>query len=213
MKLSQEILSVFKDKDFSKSITFGQFVKSLEAKSFYFLILIFALPPALPIPAPGFAIPFGMAIILLSWQLLRKKTIPWFPTWLLNLKLVKENQKNKGKSKQKGNILTSISWWLSLFERLVRPRLLKFSKNQALRNLHLGLVIICGLSMLIPLPLTNTAPAFGVFISSLGLLEDDGLVFLLGFLAMLAGLLLSGIIVGAFLALGSEGVSLVRGLI
>jgi hypothetical protein len=218
MKLSDEILKVFEQEKFDHKLTFGEFIKVLTDKGFYFLILIFALPPALPIPAPGFAIPFGLAIILLATQLLRGRKTPWFPQWLLNFKLVKADPKKKSKKgskklKPKRNTVTVIAGFLRFFERFVRPRFLSVSKSKSLRVLHLGLVVICGCSMLIPLPLTNTAPAFGVFVSSLGLMEDDGLVFGIGVLGMLAGLTLSAIIVGAFLALGNEGVSLVRSLI
>jgi len=45
--------------------------------------------------------------------------------------------------------------------------------------------------MLLPIPGTNTAPAFGIFLIGFSLLEDDGLMLLIGIAASLVALAIS----------------------
>jgi hypothetical protein len=49
--------------------------------------------------------------------------------------------------------------------------------------------------MLLPIPGTNTAPAFGIFLIGFALLEDDGILLLLGMLCSLLALALSSAII------------------
>ena len=45
--------------------------------------------------------------------------------------------------------------------------------------------------MALPIPGTNTAPAFGIFLIGFALLEEDGLLLILGILASLVALAIS----------------------
>ena len=45
--------------------------------------------------------------------------------------------------------------------------------------------------MALPIPGTNTAPAFGIFLIGFALLEEDGLMLILGVLASLVALVIS----------------------
>ena len=52
------------------------------------------------------------------------------------------------------------------------------------------------ISMMIPIPGTNTLPAIGIFITAFGLLEEDGLICLFGlFVCSLAATLTTGILI------------------
>ncbi len=64
--------------------------------------------------------------------------------------------------------------------------------------------------MIIPVPLTNTAPAFGVFLIGLGMLEEDGLLSIAGVLASLAGVALTLTVLSALIYFGWEGIDIVR---
>jgi hypothetical protein len=59
---------------------------------------------------------------------------------------------------------------------------------------------------MIPVPGTNTLPAVGVFVTSFGLLEDDGVISLGGLIICLFGAILS---ISIFLAVIWGGSSLV----
>ncbi len=52
------------------------------------------------------------------------------------------------------------------------------------------------ISMMIPIPGTNTLPAIGIFVIAFGLLEDDGLICLFGlFICSMAAVLTTSILV------------------
>ena len=58
-------------------------------------------------------------------------------------------------------------------------------------------LVICALAcaMLLPIPGTNTVPAFGIFLIGFSLLEDDGVLLLAGILCSLAAVFISLLIV------------------
>ncbi|MEN9220582.1 MAG: exopolysaccharide biosynthesis protein, partial [Thermostichales cyanobacterium GMQP_bins_62] len=59
------------------------------------------------------------------------------------------------------------------------------------------LVLLMGISMILPIPGTNTVPALGVFLIGLGLIEADGVICALGALvALLGGTLTVSILYG-----------------
>jgi len=67
-----------------------------------------------------------------------------------------------------------ISQFTAFFEKFIRHRL-GFVFISPMYNLYGLLVTLCGISLLIPIPLTNTPPAMGVFLIGIGMTEKDGL--------------------------------------
>ena len=80
---------------------------------------------------------------------------------------------------------------VQVVERFSSPRLTGLARAPAMRVIT-GLVI-CALAcaMLLPIPGTNTAPAFGIFLIGFSLLEDDGVLLLAGILCSLLALFIS----------------------
>lgn len=48
--------------------------------------------------------------------------------------------------------------------------------------------------MILPIPLTNTPPAFGIFLLGMGMIEEDGIFGFLGACACFAGVILTSCI-------------------
>lgn len=200
MRLSKDIKAIF-EHDGTTVVTVETILERVSTKSFGILLVILALPSALPVPAPGYSVPFGIALILLGVQIALARETPWFPDRVLRRTVkVKENSK----------ALDAMVKFLAFFEHFVRPRLrFVFSTGFIFRGLGL-MVMLCGFSMCIPVPLTNTAPAFGVFLIGLGMLEEDGLASLAGFAASITGIALA-ITVLVFIAyFGMEGVEMIK---
>jgi hypothetical protein len=65
------------------------------------------------------------------------------------------------------------------------------------------------LSMMIPIPGTNTLPAMGIFVTGFGLLDDDGAISLAGLVLCLMG----GTLTSLILLFGYEAVKAGLGLI
>ena len=64
-------------------------------------------------------------------------------------------------------------------EFFIRPRLSKVAKNRNFLRLIGFVIVLMAAMMSLPIPLTNTAPSFVIFMLAAGMLEEDGL-FLLG---------------------------------
>jgi hypothetical protein len=91
---------------------------------------------------------------------------------------------------------------LVAFERLLRPRLLWVTEAGWLQQLHAVPIVICALLLLLPLPVpfSNTLPAWGVMLIAAGLLENDGYFIIAGWVATVAAVVFFGAI--GFLGVG-----------
>ena len=66
------------------------------------------------------------------------------------------------------------------------------------------MILLCGISMLIPIPGTNTMPAIGVFVIALSMIEEDSLAGVAGALIALSGIAVTVLI----LFFGKEALTL-----
>ncbi len=166
-KLSTELQQYFFSDRRAAEVTLSDILTLAGERAFGFLFVLLALPSALPIPAPGYSIPFGIVMLVLALQLVRGKTRPWLPKrWLRrSISLVKVQ----------GFLKAGVPW-LQRLEALCRPRFKTICTSIPGRTV-LGIAIaLMSISMMIPIPGTNTVPAMGIFIVGLGLLEDDGAI-------------------------------------
>jgi len=132
-----------------ESITIDQILEENGKSTFGILITLIALPSALPVPAAGYSIPFGILLIFLGMQMHVGKRTPWVP------KKIREKVINlHGKEGMKHKV----AQFTGFFEKFIRPRL-TFLFVSPMYNLYGLLIALCGISLLIPIPLTNTPPA------------------------------------------------------
>lgn len=159
-------------------------------RTFGFLFVLLSLPSALPVPAPGYSIPFGIVMLFLALQLIAGRDQPWLP----------ESWRDRGfeRSKVAGFITKGLPW-LRKIEAVSRPRL-SIICTSPVGRLVLGVAIsLMALCMMIPIPGTNTLPAIGIFVIGFGLLDDDGAISLAGLTicTLALGLVASIFILGA----------------
>jgi hypothetical protein len=158
----------------------GDLLDAIADRGFGLILLILALPAALPVPAPGYATPFGLMMAILAWQMMRGRSTPWFPDRVRRRRLSKS--KLAWTIKNAGVPLRFAEW-------IIRPRLSGLARNRGFLGLVGFVVLLMSLSMALPVPLTNTAPSFVIFVLAAGILEEDGLV-------LVGGLLLAPIAAG-----------------
>ena len=184
-KLSVELQQYFFDEKRTPQVTLRDIIDLAGERIFGFLFVILSLPSALPIPAPGYSIPFGILLFLLGVQLIIGSTTPWLPqSWLNNTISLKKVQ----------GILNSGIPWLRKIELISRPRL-SYICTSIIGRIVVGCAIaLMAISMMIPIPGTNTLPAIGIFVTGFGLLDDDGFISLVGLVLCLMGAILSGLI-------------------
>ena len=177
-------------------IGLGKVFDVFEDKGFGLLLIILSLPSALPVPAAGYSTPFGILILLLGLQMLVGRHSPWLPQKARKLTLSK---KMTTRVTRAGNKI------LSYIEHLIKPRLSWLTHSSG-RRLMAVLVIIMSCLMILPIPTTNTFPAFVIFLIGIGLSEEDGL-FGVGaiFIGILAVLLYAFIIYIAIHLIGEYG--------
>ena len=113
-----------------------------------------ALPSALPVPAPGYSIPFGIVLLLFAFQRLLGRKSPWIPKWAAKLPISIDTS---------GRTYAIVEKFLGFFERFVRTR---FSALVSVLRIPVVIAIIfCATCMLIPIPGTNTPPALAIFLA------------------------------------------------
>lgn len=186
-KLSTELNRYFFEEQRAEKVTLGEFFALAEERIFGFLLVILSLPSALPIPAPGYSTPFGIAIFFLAIQLVIGRDRPWLPEKMLQGSMKLETVQS---------FLKKGTPWLEKIEKVTKPRKSTICTSTVGR-ITLGVAIaLMAISMCIPIPGTNTLPAMGIFITAFGLLEDDGLICLAGlFVCSLAATLTTTILI------------------
>ncbi len=147
------------------------------------VIILLNLPFCLPIPLPGLSTPFGFALMLLAVRLgvglperlphsLGSREIP--PPLLHTL-------------------LEKALWLCEKGEKVIRPRFqLVFSSN--LDRLHSLVIFILAFLLSLPLmiPSTNIAPAIGILFLAVGMIERDGFLLIIGYIAAIIGIVYLG---------------------
>ncbi|MGL9732702.1 MAG: exopolysaccharide biosynthesis protein [Wolbachia sp.] len=180
----------------SDKVTLFDIKIALHERGFGILIIIFSLPLSVPIPVPpGYTTIFSMPLILFSLQLLLGFDSPWMPHWL------------ERKSFQRSTlalVVEKTSPALRKIEKFMKPRMSFIFCGPGERILAF-IMLLCALSIAIPLPLTNFIPAIGTTLISLGIMSKDGLLSILGVLMSLCGLLLTIVVIikGPNLMLGA----------
>ena len=179
-KLSQILADTFNPERGASS--YGKVVDELDSHGIAIILVLFSIPSALPIPAAGYSTVLSIPLFLIGLRLLAAKDTVWLPT------KVRERD-FEPKSFQK--LLVPMNKMVSLLERFTRPRLVAVAESKIILVL-VGLVIcLLACSMALPIPGTNTAPAFGIFLLGFGLLEKDGLLILLGIIASFVAMCVS----------------------
>ena len=78
-KLSNELYRYFFEEDRTAKIPLVNLLGIAKERIFGFLFVLFSIPSALPVPAPGYSIPFGIVMFILASQLILGAEKPWLP--------------------------------------------------------------------------------------------------------------------------------------
>lgn len=182
-------------------VTLGDLLDLAGERAFGFLFVLLSFPSALPIPAPGYSVPFGFAMLLLAGQLLIGQNEPWFP----------KSWRNQGFEVNKVRQVLKMGLpWLRRIESISRPRLTQVCTSLPGRTV-IGLAIaLMSISMMIPIPGTNTLPAIGIFVTGFGLLDDDGAITLGGLALCVCGFILTSSILLAIFFGGTSLMDIIK---
>ena len=156
-----------------QSLNLRQIFWHVEERGSALCILILSLPFIFPVPLPGVSTPFGLLIVSLSISMLVGRA-PYLPASWLDRPLPREAT------------VKFVDYASRLFARtetMFRPRMQWVLDNILLRLSSILILLLSGLLLALPLPpVTNAPPAAAIVLTSIGLLEKDGLALLTGFL-------------------------------
>jgi hypothetical protein len=195
-KLSEE-LAFLRTQTAERTVTLREVLVTLRGRGYSLLLILLALPFATPIPLPGLSTPFGLAIALIALRLALGQR-PWLP---------KRLQRKTLPPGFFGRLLGFSTGLVRLLEKVMRPRLAPVTEAAFLRQAHALLMFFAALGLLLPLPIpfTNSFPAWVILLMAGGLLERDGLAVLGAYVVFAAG-------IAYFLLLGEAARQLIEAL-
>jgi hypothetical protein len=144
------------------------------------LLLILALPMALPIPLPGFSVVFGIPLIVISAELFLGRHRAWLPARLAQ------------RSFAHADFLVFVERALPALrrlERIIKPRIEWMAGDWAM--IPVGAVsLVLSVIITLPIPLGHVVPGTAISLLALGMIERDGLAITLGLIIAILGLAL-----------------------
>jgi hypothetical protein len=157
-----------------------EIVEVLKGRGYRFLIVLLCLPFLTPIPLPVISSVIGLVIALVGMRLALGQK-PHLPEHLMQKQLP---------PRILPKVLRASSRLVGAFERLSKPRLQFFYRHVAFQRLGGVLIALCGLKLLLPLPIpmSNFFPGLSAALLAAGSFEEDGLVFLAGLVMFTASL-------------------------
>jgi hypothetical protein len=169
-----------------EGLTLRELLVRLGERGLLMFSMILTIPFLIPLSIPGSSLPFGLIIALNAVGIVTHRA-PWLPNFLMNRRLTAEQLKRVF---EKG---------LRLFarvEKLVHPRLPVLTHGTTTARLNGMLLGFSGILLMspLPLPLSNTLPAYGVLFLALGSLERDGYLILAGYVMVFLTLLYLGLV-------------------
>jgi len=160
-----------------KTLTLAELKRALKGDGSAMLLILLALPFCV-IAIPGLSTPFGIAICVIGTCILLGRE-PWLPAFVMRRRL---------STARLAQLLTGAIKVARQLERFVWPRLsFLYSGSGMLRLIGLS-IVIAGLGLMLPLPIpfSNSIPAWAVVLLAIGKIEKDGLCVLLGHLTAIA---------------------------
>ena len=176
--------------DGAESLTLNHLLSRTSGRGPFGLIILLSLPFMVPISLPGVSNLFGAVIVYLAWRLGCGHP-PRLPRAL-------------GDRKVSGGLFARVLRagvrLLAWVERLVRPRKPAWIQSRTGRVLGAAALALGGLMLALPLPPTilfsNFVPAIGVLLVAASMMEEDGLVIWLGYLATIASAIYLTMMIG-----------------
>jgi hypothetical protein len=167
-------------------VSFGQMLDALGERGFGLLLMLFAIPNLLPFPGvPGVSFVTGMAILFISVQLILAKNEPTFPDWV--------SRKSFSRA-QLSKFIVKTNPLLRWLEKPIKPRLSPMVVGVGERMI--GVVgVIHALTLALPIPMGNLPQAVALILLALALIELDGLMAILGYIASIAAVIWLALVV------------------
>jgi hypothetical protein len=190
--LSRQLMAILEEAD-EKSITLGTVIAVLSRCSHAALIVFLSFPLCIPMGVPVFTTTLGLALALIGLLLAIGRDV-WLPKYMTKRVIPYKNL---------SYVIQRLLRASARMERWFHPRLLFFATNSRMIRIHGVFVMLMGLTAAIPLPLplNNLVAALPILLLGLSLLERDGVLVIVSYLASIPCF----IYYGALIYLGHAG--------
>lgn len=178
------------------TISIRQLVELVGEQGLLAVCILVSVPFLLPISIPGTSTPFGLIVVLVGIGIAAGQ-IPWLPGALLRREIGCERM---------ARVLEKGARLFERIERWVHPRWTWLTDGRLVTRLNGVGLIVSGLLLLAPLPIpgTNTPPAWATLLLAAGILERDGCFVVAGYVVLLLTILLFAGLAIAALFFGAE---------
>lgn len=190
---TSDVLKALLENNSDEWFTVEQICAGLGTSSFGVSLLAFSIPEVVPIPIPGISAIVALPTAVVSYQMIAGKKELRLPKWVLRRKVPR---------KALAAAIHAVLPALRRLEKGAKPRGTWVSSPLIQRLLGL-FIFVLALFIALPIPATNMPPAIAIFVTSLGMVERDGLLISVGVLIGLASMVLIGALaIGSFSLLG-----------
>lgn len=167
------LLDGFANGDPDDVLRLGDLLKDFGPAAFGMLLFLGVLPAFIPVPGVGGAVG-GPLVILVGVQLLLGMRKLWLPVFLA--------RRGPHRSAMM-RFRQRMAPWLRRLEKLVRPRMTAFLDNRIALSFTGLLLVLLGVLLALPIPFTNYVFGFLLLLFAFALLERDGALLLVAWIA------------------------------
>ena len=187
---TRALLDALAEGDPQDALKLEDILAGLSRQVFGMLLFVATLPAFIPVPGVGGAIG-GPLTVLVGVHLLVGMRKLWLPRFIAR----RGPHRSSVQAFQR-----RLSPWLGKLERLVKPRLTAMIDHRAASMFTGLLLVLLGILLALPIPFTNYL--FGVLLLAyaFALLERDGVLMLLCWIAGIVAIVVFGVLSGALAA-------------
>jgi hypothetical protein len=180
------VLRAVADSAEGESISIGRIIEAFGERAFGLVLILFSLPNSVPAVPPGVAGIFGTPVLIFGIQMMLGHRRPWLPKTFMRREIP------LSKFRKMIDVTEPKLQWL---ERFCKPRLTGLFGMVGDRAVGLFAVLVA-LCVLIPFPGTNLPPSIALVIVSLAVIEEDGILLIIGSLIGIAGMAYTATVLG-----------------
>jgi len=183
---TRAVLDAFAEGDPDDHLRLGDLLSGLRQTAFGMLLFVAVLPAFMPIPGVAGAVS-GPLVALIGVQLLVCLRKPWLPGFLA---------RRGPHRKSMVRFRDLMSRWLGWVEKLVRPRM-GWVLDHPVASAFTGLLLVLlGVLLALPIPFTNYLFGVLLLLFVFALLERDGALMLVAWLAGAIAVVIFGFVSG-----------------
>jgi hypothetical protein len=191
-----EVLSQISNGDFPDYIILEELLEITGNRGRFISCMILVTPFLIPVSIPGSSIPFGIAIMFIGMNIIFNRFL--IPQRVLKYKI----PRNTAINILKGSITV-----LKKFERVFKPRAQILTDKHSMNVINGILLVFSAFLLMLPLPipLTDSLPAYSIFLLSASVIESDGYFIMISYVLII----ITALYFGLMIYIGFEGVLII----